>query len=100
MKRVTNVEGRPRGIINLGEETLSGVTKPLTTTATKLNRIAKLSREDSTMEFRCLMPHINKESLTSCFHELDSKKAVGIDEVTKDMYGENLSENIDVLLRL
>jgi Retron-type reverse transcriptase len=92
------VEGRPRGIINLGEETLSGVTKPITTTATKLNRIAKLSSEDSAMEFRCLMPHINKESLTSCFHELDGKKAVGIDGITKEMYGKNLSENIDVLL--
>lgn len=93
-----NVEGRLRGIINLGEETLSGETKPLTTTATKLNRIAKLSSEDSAMEFRCLMPHINKESLISCFHELDGKKVVGIDGVTKEMYGKNLSENIDVLL--
>jgi len=93
-----NVEGRPRGIINLGEETLSGVTKPLTTTATKLNRIAKLSSGDPTMVFGCLMPHINKESLTSCFHALDGKKAVGIDGITKEMYGKNLSENIDVLL--
>ena len=93
-----NVEGRPRGIINLGEETLSGVTKPLTTTATKLNRIAKLSSGDPTMVFGCLMPHINKESLTSCFHALDGKKAVGIDGITKEMYGKNLSGNIDVLL--
>ncbi len=93
-----NVEGRLRGIINLGEETLSGKTKPLTTTTTKLNRIAKLSSEDSAMEFGCLMPHINKESLISCFYELDGKKAVGIDEVTKEMYGKNLLENIDALL--
>lgn len=98
MKRVTNVEGRPRGIINLGGETLSGVTKPLTTTATKLNRIAKLSSESPTMEFKWLMPHINKESLTSCFHELDGKKAVGIDGITKELYGENLERNIDNLL--
>jgi retron-type reverse transcriptase len=93
-----NVEGRLRGIINLGEETLSGKTKPLTTTTTKLNRITKLSSEDSTMEFECLMPHINKESLIRCFHELDGKKAVGIDGVTKEMYGKNLSGNIDALL--
>ena len=78
-----NVEGRLRGIINLGEETLSGETKPITTTTTKLNRIAKLSSGDSAMEFRRLMPHINKESLISCFHKLDGKKAVGIDGVTK-----------------
>jgi group II intron reverse transcriptase/maturase len=92
------VEGRPRGIINLGGETLRGVTKPRTTTATKLNRIAKLSSEDPTMEFKWLMPHINKESLTSCFYELDGKKAVGIDGITKDQYGVNLERNIDRLL--
>ena len=60
----------------------------------KLNRIAKLSSEDSGMEFRCLMPHINKESLISCFHKLDGRKAVGIDGITKEMYGKNLSRNI------
>ncbi len=98
MKRVTNVEGRPRGIINLGGETLSGETKPKSTTVTKLNRIAKLSSEDTEMEFKWLMPHINKESLTGCFHALDGKKAVGIDRVTKETYGKNLEENIEVLL--
>ena len=89
MKRVTTVEGRPRGIINLGRETLSGVTKPLSTTATKLNRIAKLSSEDSEKEFKWLMPHFNKESLIGCFHELNGKKAVGIDGITKETYGLN-----------
>ncbi len=98
MKRVTTVEGRPRGTINLGGETLSGVTKPQTTTTTKLNRIAKLSSEDSEMEFKWLMPHINKESLTDCYHRLDGKKAVGIDGVTKEQYGENLEKNINALL--
>jgi len=98
MKRVTIVEGRPRGIINLGGETLSGETKPVNTTATKLNRIAKLSSEDPEMEFKWLMPHINKGSLIGCFHALDRKKAVGIDGITKEQYGENLEENIDALL--
>jgi RNA-directed DNA polymerase len=99
MKRVTIVEGRPCGIINLGRETLSGITKPLTTTATKLNRIAKLSSEDLGMKFSWLMPHFNEESLTGCFHELDGKKAVGIDGITKEKYGENLIENIKALLQ-
>lgn len=66
MKHVTNVEGRPCGIINLGRETVEGETKPITKTDTKLNRIAELSRGDSMMEFKWLMPHINKESLISC----------------------------------
>lgn len=99
MKRVTNVEGRPHGIINLGGEMLGGETKPITTTATKLNRIAELSRGDPMMEFKWLMPHINQESLTSCFDELNGKKAVGIDGVTKEQYGKNLEENISNLIR-
>jgi group II intron reverse transcriptase/maturase len=98
MKRVTTVEGRPRGMVNLGRETLSGETKLITTTDTKLNRIAKLSGEDATMEFKWLMPHFNKASLISCYHELDGKKAVGIDGVTKEQYGVKLEENIDALL--
>ena len=97
MKRVTHVEGRPRGIINLGEETLHGITKPVTVTDTKLIKIAKLSSEDFTMEFKWLMPHFNRESLISCFRELDGKKAVGIDGITKEKYGENLGRNIDEL---
>ena len=99
MKRVTHVEGRPRGIINLGEETLHGITKPVTVTDTKLIKIAKLSNEDSTMEFKWLMPHFNRVSLISCFRELDGKKAVGIDGITKEKYGENLGRNIDELLK-
>lgn len=98
MKRVMIVEGRPHGIIILGGEMLRGVTKPITTTATKLNRIAKLSNENSTMEFKWLMPHFNKESLIRCFHELNGKKAVGIDGVSKEEYGKNLEKNIDQLL--
>ncbi len=50
------------------------------------------------MEYRWLMPHINQESLTSCFYELDGKKAVGVDGTTKEQYGMNLEENISHLL--
>ncbi len=78
---------------------LGGETKPITATATKLKRIAELSKGDPMMEFKWLMPHINQESLTSCFNELDGKKAVGIDGVTKEQYGKNLEENIGNLIR-
>ena len=67
-------------------------------TATKLNKITKLSRDDSKMVLKCLMPHFNKESLTSCFHKLNGKKAAGIDGVTKVEYGQNLDSNIEKLL--
>jgi len=67
-------------------------------TETKLRRIAMLSSEDSRREFTCLMHHFNIESLLGCFHQLDGKKAIGIDGITKDAYGENLQGNIDDLI--
>lgn len=67
-------------------------------TATKLERIATLSAESPQMEFMGLMPHVNRESLIGCFNELDRKKAVGIDQVTKEEYGKNLDENVNDLL--
>ena len=57
-----------------------------------------LSGEDSKKEFTCLMHHFNSESLLGCFDQLDGKKAVGIDEITKDDYGKNLTENINDLI--
>lgn len=67
-------------------------------TNTKLNRIAWLSKQDSKKEFECLMHLFNRESLLECFHELDKNKAVGIDGVTKMVYGTNLYSNIDELI--
>lgn len=63
-------------------------------TSTKLNRITWLSAQDFQKEFHCLMHLFNEESLTGCFHELDAKKAVGIDGINKAMYGKDLVNNI------
>ena len=41
----------------------------------------------------------NSESLTSCFHQLDKDKAVGIDGIDKASYGVNLEENLQGLLK-
>jgi RNA-directed DNA polymerase len=40
----------------------------------------------------------NKEALRECFNMLDGKKAIGIDEVTKDEYAVNLDENLEDLI--
>ena len=69
------------------------------TTSTKLDRIAWLSSQDSDKKFDCLMHLFNKESLTSCFHQLDKNKAVGIDGIDKASYGKNLDGNIQGLLK-
>ena len=68
-------------------------------TNTKLDRIAWLSAQDPKKKFECLMHLFNAESLTSCFHQLDKDKAVGIDGVDKASYERNLVENIQGLLK-
>lgn len=70
-------------------------------TDTKLKRIAWLSASDPEKRFDSLIHHFNEESLAACFDELDGKKAVGIDGVTKAQYGENLDENLhDLVVRM
>ena len=66
-------------------------TKTNNITETKLKRVAQLSGEKHDMVFMGLMPHVNRESLISCFHELNGNKSVGIDRVTKERsMGKNL----------
>lgn len=64
-----------------------GATETQSITKTKLNRIALLSKQDPRRSFECLMHHFNEESLKECFHELDGKKAVGVDGINKETYG-------------
>lgn len=40
----------------------------------------------------------NQESLAGCFHELDGRKAVGADGVTKAQYGVHLEGNLEALV--
>jgi RNA-directed DNA polymerase len=75
----------------MGQQSHSG-------TITKLNRIAWLSKQDQNKEFECLMHLFNKESLLECYHSLDKNKAVGIDGIDKETYGENLDANLDDLI--
>ena len=55
---------------------------------TKLERIAEISATTKRPEFTSLYHLINAELLKQCHRELDGKKAVGIDKVTKEEYGE------------
>lgn len=71
-----------------------GTTEAYNRTETKLKRIAWLSGQDKDKEFQCLMHLYNVEYFKECYHKLDRKKAVGIDGVTKDQYGENLHWNL------
>lgn len=63
-------------------------------TDTKLKRIAALSAADPNIIFTNVMHLFNVESLRACFQELDGKKALGIDGITKATYGLKLDENL------
>lgn len=45
-----------------------------------------------------LMRYVNKETLAKSYARQPKGKAVGVDGVTKETYGENLNENLDDLL--
>ncbi len=64
------------------------------TTTTKLTRIAQLSQRDPSKQFHCLMHHYNVDSLRVCFQELDGKRALGNDGISKEDYGVHLEENL------
>ena len=61
---------------------------------TKLERISELSEECPNIAFTSIGHLIDVEMLTECHRDMDGKKAVGIDGVTKDMYEANLKENL------
>ena len=65
---------------------------------TKLARISQLSKENPNMVFTSIGHLIDKELLMQCHTEMDGKKAVGIDGVTKEEYGANLEENLNALV--
>ena len=65
---------------------------------TKLERIASKSANTKRPEFTSLYHLINKELLMQCHKEVDGNKAVGIDEITKREYSENLEGNIENLV--
>ena len=68
------------------------------TTDTVFRRIAWLSARDASKRFDCLMHLFNRGSLAACFHELDGRKAVGADGVTKAQYGVHLERNLEALV--
>ena len=65
---------------------------------TKLERISQLSKQNPDMVFTSVGHLINEEMLMECHKDMDGDKAVGIDGVTKEMYGDNLEENVKALV--
>jgi group II intron reverse transcriptase/maturase len=65
---------------------------------TKLLRIAEKARNEPGFKFTSLYHLMNEELLRECFQRLRKDAAAGIDEVTKDLYAENLDANLSNLM--
>lgn len=68
------------------------------TWSTKLDRIGELSVANKHLVFNNLGHLINADMLMEQYQQLDRNKAAGIDKVTKESYGINLNENIQILI--
>jgi len=65
---------------------------------TKLHRIAEKARKEPGVKFTSLYHLMNEELLRECFQRLRKDAAAGIDNVTKEMYAENLDVNLSNLI--
>lgn len=66
---------------------------------TKLERIGEISANNPSIIFNNIGQVIDADMLGEQYQRLDGKKAIGIDKVTKVVYGENLGENINALIK-
>jgi RNA-directed DNA polymerase len=65
---------------------------------TKLESIGKRARLQKDTMFNNIGHALDIDLLRECYHELDGKKAIGIDGVTKEAYGKKLEGNLQDLL--
>jgi RNA-directed DNA polymerase len=59
-----------------------------------LKLIAKTAKQDKRHKFPWIMPMIDEDGLVQCYRKLNKKSACGIDGMTVEEYGKNLSKNI------
>ncbi len=66
--------------------------------STDLTWIGEKARKEPGLVFTSLYHHVTDvDNLRDCYEALDGDKAVGVDGVTKDQYGEDLEENLQDL---
>jgi RNA-directed DNA polymerase len=64
----------------------------------KLERIGTLAASDTTLVFNNIGHILNVEMLREIYREQDGRKAIGIDGITKEEYGNNLDEKLRAVL--
>jgi RNA-directed DNA polymerase len=66
--------------------------------STDQSRIGERARKQPDLVFTSLYHHVTDlDNLRACYEALDSDKAVGVDGVTKEQYGDNLEEKLQDL---
>ncbi|KHO60926.1 hypothetical protein THYS13_24890 [Thermoanaerobacter sp. YS13] len=65
---------------------------------TELTRIAEVVAKHPRDKLQTLVHFINEETLKQQHKKMTGNKAPGIDKITKEEYGENLTENIENLM--
>jgi len=66
--------------------------------STNLTWIGEKARKEPGLVFTSLYHHVTDlDNLRDCYEALDDDKAVGVDGVTKEKYGEDLEENLQSL---
>jgi len=66
--------------------------------STNLRWIGEKARKEPELVFTSLYHHVTDvDNLRACYDALPAKRAVGVDGVTKEDYGENLAENLQDL---
>ena len=65
---------------------------------TQLQRIAEKARREPKFQFTSLFHLMNEELLRECFAGLRGDAAAGIDQITKEEYGNNLKDNLEKLV--
>lgn len=66
---------------------------------TELERIAEMARKHPGEKLTTLAHHINENTLIECHRDMDRQKAVGVDGVNWETYGQDLQANVDRLMQ-
>lgn len=65
---------------------------------TNLTRIGEKARRETKLVFTSVYHHVTDvDNLRACYDALPRNRAVGVDGVTKEVYGEHLEENLQDL---
>lgn len=96
---VMGVERRAGGLSERKRETMTVHSNDRMTGKTKLDRVGMRAQAHPDTVFNNVGHVLTEELLRKAYEQLDGKKAVGIDKVTKEDYGKELNENIGILIK-